>query len=304
MLTEGELSPIYICGSTATGKTGVSISLANLLDGEIINGDAYQIYKGLDIITAAPSADEQVQAPHHLFGIIEPTQDFDAKQYLDLVTPTIESIQARGKTPIIVGGSGMYLKCLTHGLSPVPAGDDSLREELELLEDKELVAKLEQLDPIGATQTNLENRRFVIRALEICILSGKPMSQLKTSWANISAEKEKHLRGFVLDWDRDTLRERIALRTKMMIQQGAIDEVKSHSSLSNTCEKAIGVRDIRRHLNNEITLERCEELIYFATCQYAKRQRTWFKREQWLTHIPTDASMNGSDLANVISGQL
>ncbi len=280
-----DLRPIYVCGSTATGKTGVSIALANQLGGEIVNADAYQVYRGLDTITAAPSAEELSQAPHHLFGILDPTEDFDAQQYINLAKPVIADIQVRGKTPIIVGGSGMYLKFLTHGPSPLPSGDDELRAKLDALPEVELIAQLEELDPTGAAQTNLKNRRYVTRALEICILSGEPMSELKTDWEQSNEETEKHLRGILLDWDREELRERIKIRTQRMMDSGAIEEVAAHETLSKTCEKAIGVRDIQSHLRGEITRDRCQELIYFATCQYAKRQRTWFSKEEWIKKI-------------------
>ncbi len=288
MQTTGSLRPIYICGSTATGKTGVSIALANAIGGEIVNGDAYQVYQDLDTITAAPSADELAKAPHHLFGILQPSEDFDAHKFLDIAKPTIAEIQSRGKVPIIVGGSGMYLKFLTHGVSPVPAGDDTLRAYLETLTAEAQIKKLVQLDPIGAADTNLKNRRYVIRALEICILSGEPMSKLKTDWKQSSLEMEKHLRGFLLDWDRGLLRERIGLRTELMIKHGAINEVRAvheKNNFSKTSIKAIGVRDIIDYIDGEITQERCQELIFFATCQYAKRQRTWFQKEQWIKPI-------------------
>lgn len=290
------LRPIYVCGSTATGKTGISIALAHHLDGEIVNADAYQVYRGLDTITAAPSADELSQAPHHLFGILDPTEDFDAQKYIDLAKPVIADIQDRGKTPIIVGGSGMYLKFLTHGPSPLPPGNDELRSELDAFSDEELVAKLEQLDPVGAAQTNLKNRRYVTRALEICILSGKPMSELKTDWEKSNTETEKHLRGILLDWNREELRQRIKKRTQQMMDSDVIEEVAAHKTLSKTCEKAIGIRDIHSHLRGEITRERCQELIYFATCQYAKRQRTWFGREKWIKTIDVDENKSSDDL--------
>lgn len=280
-----DLRPIYVCGSTATGKTSVSISLAKHFDGEIVNADAYQVYRGLDTITAAPSANQLEQAPHHLFGILDPTEDFDAQKYIDLAKPVIADIQSRGKVPIICGGSGMYLKFLTHGPSPVPPGDPTLRSGLDALSESELITQLEKLDPVGATQTNLKNRRYVTRALEICILSGKPMSELKTDWEKCNEETEQHLRGILLDWDRELLRERIKIRTQKMMDSGAIEEVASHQKLSITCEKAIGIRDIQSHLRGEITRDRCQELIYFATCQYAKRQRTWFNKEQWIKRM-------------------
>jgi tRNA dimethylallyltransferase len=292
------LRPIYVCGSTATGKTGISIALANHLDGEIVNADAYQVYQGLDTITAAPTAEELSQAPHHLFGILDPTEDFDAQKYLDLAKPVIADIQDRGKIPIIVGGSGMYLKFLTHGPSPLPPGNDDLRTELDALSDEDLIAQLEKLDPTGAAQTNLKNRRYVTRALEICILSGEQMSELKTDWEKSNEETEKNLRGILLEWEREELRERIKTRTQQMMDSAAIEEVAAHKTLSKTCEKAIGVRDIQSHLRGEITRERCQELIYFATCQYAKRQRTWFSKEMWIKTIDMSIEFTTKQIMN------
>ncbi len=304
MITTGPLRPIYICGSTATGKTGVSIVLAKQLGGEIVNGDAYQVYSGIDKISAAPSKEELAQVPHHLFGVLNPEQDFDAQSYIELAKPVITEIQQRERIPIIVGGSGMYLKFLTHGPSKLPSGDPKLRKKLELKSDLELIQQLMELDPLGASETNLKNRRYVIRALEICLLSGQPMSQLKTDWKKDNSEKEQHLRGYVLHWDRETLRGRIKLRTKIMLDQGAVEEVCEVKHLSNTCIKAIGVRDILSYRNDEIDIARLKELIFFATCQYAKRQNTWFSKEIWLQSIPMDLSSVAEHIAQDIQRNL
>ena len=179
----------------------------------------------------------------------------------------------------------MYLKFLTHGPSPVPAGNAAIRQELERKDLSQLTSQLQQLDPVGANITNLKNRRYVVRAIEICLLSGKKMSDIKNDWATTSLQIESQLHGYLLQWNPDILRQRIHHRTSLMLKNGAIEEVKKLSQASPTCEKAIGISAIRQHLRKEITKERCHELIYFATCQYAKRQRTWFKKEQWLKPI-------------------
>jgi tRNA dimethylallyltransferase len=280
--------PIYVCGPTASGKSALAIELAKREDGEIVNADAYQLYRGIDIISAAPSEQELSQAPHHLYGILSPQQTCDAMQFREMALPVIREIQARGKTPIITGGSGLYLKFLTHGPSPVPSGDDTLRLALEQKSDNSLIARLTELDPEGAAMTNLKNRRYVIRALEICLLSGQKMSILKSDWKKASDEKEKHLRGIYLLWDRELLRQRINLRAKIMLDSGAIEEVAALQNPSITCEKAIGIPQIRRHLAGEITRDECVELIAAATRQYAKRQRTWFNKETWLTPHPVN----------------
>ena len=164
--------PIYVCGPTASGKSSLAIELARLLDGEIVNADAYQLYRGLEIISAAPDASELSQAPHCLYGVLEQEELCDAMQFREMALPAISEIQSRGKLAIITGGSGLYLKFLSHGPSPVPSGDEVLRAQLALESDEALVARLSEIDPEGAALTNLKNRRYVIRALEICLLTG------------------------------------------------------------------------------------------------------------------------------------
>lgn len=291
--------PIFICGSTATGKSSLAITLAQKLGGEIINGDAYQVYRGIETLSAAPSTDELNSVPHHLFSILAPTEEFDAQRYLDLATPVITDVQQRGRVPIVVGGSGMYLKFLTHGPSPVPASDQSLRAELEQRDDSDLIAQLTRLDPIGAASTNLKNRRYLIRALEICLLSAKPMSEIKNDWKNASELIEQSLQGAIIQWETSQLRQRIALRTKQMLTSGAIEEVANSTTFSTTCEKAIGVPQIRSYLAGEIDKARCEEKIFFATCQYAKRQRTWFKKEKWLFPLMYDHTTSVEEAADL-----
>lgn len=291
------IRPVYVCGPTASGKSSLAIELAGLLDGEIVNADAYQLYRGLEIISAAPDADEMARASHHLYGVLSPDENCDAMRFREMALPVIADIQSRGKAPIVTGGSGMYLKFLTHGPSPVPSGDESLRAELDQESDARLVARLTELDPVGAAATNLQNRRYVIRALEICILSGRRMSELKSDWKQASEELEKGLRGVYLLWDRETLRQRINQRVRMMLAAGAVDEVAALATTSATCEKAIGIAQIRAHLKGELSREQCIERIAAATRQYAKRQRTWFGKESWLTPCPMKDATELSCLA-------
>jgi tRNA dimethylallyltransferase len=293
--------PIYICGPTASGKSSLAIALAQQLDGEVINADAYQVYHGIETLSAAPSKEELAQAPHHLFSVLDTSEEFDAQRYRELALPIIADVQSRGKTPILVGGSGMYLKFLTHGPSPVPASDPKLRAQLERRDDASLVEELTRLDPEGAAATNFQNRRYVIRALEICLLSGQKMSEIKNDWKHTSTEIDKNLRGALIQWEAEPLRKRIALRTKQMLDQGAIDEVRDSTNLSVTCEKAIGVPQIRAYLADEIDLATCEEKIFFATCQYAKRQRTWFNKESWLTQLTYRNSTTPQETANALT---
>lgn len=274
--------PFYICGPTASGKSALALEFAEKLDGEIVNADAFQLYRGLEIISAAPSADELSILPHHLYGILEPTVSADAQLYAKLALPVIEEIQSRGKTPVITGGSGLYLKFLTHGASPLPTGDAALRAEMDGQPLEELVAELRRLDPVEADRTALQNRRFVSRALEICILSGQKASDLRDGWESKTAHIASTLRGIVIQRTRPDLHSRIARRTRTMLESGALEEVAALSGFSENFSKAIGFREVQSLLAGEIDRSTCEDLINAATRQYAKRQETWFRREKWL----------------------
>jgi len=298
------LDPIYICGPTASGKSSLAIELARINDGEIVNADAYQLYQGLEIISAAPNKAELEQAPHHLYGVLQPNQLCDAMQFREMALEKIKEIQSRGKLAIITGGSGLYLKFLSHGPSPVPSSDESLRNELENESDEALIERLTQLDPEGAEATNLKNRRYVIRALEICILSGSKMSEVKNDWKNKNKKVEAGLRGAYLQWDRDQLRERINHRVGQMLKDGAVEEVAALKTPSTTCKKAIGIPQLYSYLEGDINIEECRERIAAATRQYAKRQRTWFGKENWLTPCPVDELADMQKLASKISRKL
>ncbi|HSP42187.1 MAG TPA: tRNA dimethylallyltransferase, partial [Luteolibacter sp.] len=213
---------------------------------------------------------------------LDPHEKMDAGKYLRMAKPLIEEIQARGKTPVITGGSGRYLNCLTHGPAPLPEGDPALRAEMLVRPLDELVAQLRELDPVEAARTALQNRRYVERALEICLLTGEKVSDLRDQWESKTRETESMLRGIVIRRDRAELHARIAARTKAMLAGGAIDEVDALAGVSSACGKAIGFREIRSFLTGETDLAACEEKINAATRQYAKRQETWFRREKWL----------------------
>ena len=277
------ITPYYICGPTASGKSSLALETALRLNGEIVNADAFQLYRGLEIVSAAPSADELASVPHHLYGVLEPTDRADAQRYVELARPVIADIISRGKSPVVTGGSGLYLKFLTHGAAPLPTGDVALRTEMEAKSLDELVAELERLDPLEASRTALQNRRFVSRALEICILSGQKASDLRDRWESQTAEISSRLRGTVIQRTRPDLHHRIAQRTRAMLSGGAIEEVTALTQVSDNLEKAIGFREIRDLLAGKIDHSTCEELINAATRQYAKRQETWFRREKWLT---------------------
>jgi len=275
-------SPIYLCGATASGKSALAMEIACEQEGEIVNADAFQLYRGLEVLTAAPDAALVAAAPHHLYGVLDPSESIDAGKYLRLARPVIEDIQSRGKTPVVTGGSGLYLKFLTHGPAPLPRGDDAMRAAMDARPLEELVAELRALDPVEAGRTALQNRRYVSRALEICLCTGKRASDLRDQWATRTAQVERALRGIWIVRPRAELHARIAERTRAMLDSGAIDEVAALANPGPNCRKIIGFREIQKHLAGELTRNECAEAINTATRQYAKRQETWFRRERWL----------------------
>jgi tRNA dimethylallyltransferase len=279
------MQTVYVCGATAVGKTSHALALACEIGGEIVNGDAFQLFRGIEILSAAPSAEEKSAAPHHLFGVLDPEESCDAGRYAEMAGKVISEINARGNTAVVVGGSGLYLKFLTHGASPLPRGDKALRAELDARPLEELLAELEKLDPAEAAQVDRHNPRYVSRALEICLLSGKRVSEMRDSWAEKTREIESTLNGVWLIRSREVLHRRIALRTEKMLAEGAVEEVAALGGVSGSWEKAIGVKEIRRLLAGEISRAECAELITAATRQYAKRQETWFRREKWLRRL-------------------
>ncbi len=277
--------PFYICGPTASGKSALALKMAAELDGEIVNADAFQLYRGLEIVSAAPGAEDMRGVPHHLYGVLDPTEAADAGTYMRMAQPVIEEIRRRGRTPIVTGGSGLYLKFLTHGPAPLPAGDPELRASLDARPLEDLVAELERVDPVEASRTALKNRRFVSRALEICLLTGAKASDLRDCWESRTREITAGLRGLLIQRTRADLHARIAQRTRAMLDGGAIEEVAALARVSTNCEKAIGFREIRSLLIGEMDRATCEERINAATRQYAKRQETWFRREKWLKSV-------------------
>jgi tRNA dimethylallyltransferase len=278
-------STIFIVGPTASGKSALAAALAEQIDGEIVNADAFQLYAGMDILTAKPSTAEMARVPHHLYGVLPLSESCDAQRYHALAMPVIEGIAQRGHVPIVVGGSGLYIKALTHGLSPLPAASPRLREHFKHLSPGEKIVWLIQRDPEAVTTVNLRNPRYVERALEICLLTGRPQSGLRRSFA----ENEPQVNGIILDWNRETLYGRINQRTVTMFEAGLIAEVAALGELSPTAEKAIGVREVREHLAGRVPLAETVAAIQQATRHYAKRQITWFRRERCFQTICLDS---------------
>lgn len=295
--------PVFVLGPTGSGKSAVAVELAELLgEAEIVSADAYQVYRELPILTAAPSEGERARVPHHLVGFMGVEENNDAALHARRALKAIQDITARGKRAIVTGGSGLYVKFISHGISPAPPSDPALRAELSALPPEEAVRRLQEADPEGAAATNLQNPRYVVRNLEIVLLGGKPLSHWQQNWQHEPAGP-----GFVITRDTAELDARIARRTAGMLRGGVLDEVRAVAmkELSATAAKTLGLPPILQHLQSgETDTAQLQADIYLATRQYAKRQRTWLRRENWLTPLEADAAATPAELAKRIALQI
>jgi tRNA dimethylallyltransferase len=282
----------FIVGPTATGKSEIAADVARELDAEIVSADAFQVYRGLDLLTAKPDAATLTKVPHHLVGTMSIVEEMTAEKFRQLALQAIDEIHSRGKAAIVVGGSGLYIKALTHGLSVVPSADPDLRARLNELSLADLQKKLLQLDPKSAV--DLKNRRRVVRAIEICLLSGTPASKQR-SWnagKTFRAGLAFATTGIFVFRDRDDLYQRVNKRVERMFEAGVIEEVRATGAMSETASKMIGLREIRQLLTGKMSMlagrrgdtdssrvEQCVAAIQQATRRYAKRQLTWFRRQ-------------------------
>jgi len=271
-----------IYGPTAVGKTAYAIDLALTHNAEIISADSMQIYRGMDIGTAKPTAAERAQVKHYLVDVVNPDEDFSVAQFIQYCQHDMEKISAKGKNILIVGGTGLYLNALINGYNfPQIQKDDQLRKQLET-EAKEnglivLHKRLQKIDPESALKIHPNDEFRIVRALEIFELTGKPKSQIATK-GNSILPKDFEL--VELKMDRDKLYERINLRVDEMFQKGLVEEVKmllEKYSPDLTSMQALGYKEVVKYLKNELTLEECVDLVKQGTRNFAKRQLTWFR---------------------------
>jgi tRNA dimethylallyltransferase len=270
----------FIVGPTATGKSELAADVAEEIGAEIVSADAFQIYRGLDLLTAKPEASTLAKAPHHLIGTKSLQEEMNAEKYRRAAMAVIDEINSRGRLAIVVGGSGLYIKALTQGLAPLPEADRKLREKLNAMSLDELRSQLMEFDPVAARTIDTKNRRRVVRALEICLLTGKPVSEV-VAGVDDSGRPGSPIPAtgvFVLR-DREELYQRINRRVKAMFEQGIIEEVRAAGATGATASQMIGLRQIRELLNGKMSLSQCIAEIQQATRRYGKRQLTWFRRQ-------------------------
>ena len=278
------MQTVFLVGPTAVGKSGVALELARVLDAEIVSADSMQVYRGMDIGTAKPTTEERALIPHHLIDVCEVSEVFDAKKFIEMASQVIDGIHARGKKALVVGGTGLYVRALRHGLFEGPRRSEALRERLEKMTAIQLFEELERLDAATAKRIDRHNPRRLVRALEVFHETGKPISELQKEWGREAADVVPA--GFMLHRDRADLHTRIEKRIDEQIASGWVEEVRrlreNGLEKNPTAMQAAGYRELAAHLRGDLSLAEAVALIKTRTRQLAKRQLTWFRRETQL----------------------
>ena len=300
-----ERKVIVIVGPTYSGKTKVGISLAQKLQSEIISADSRQIYKKLTVGTAKPTQDELRTIKHHFIDFLEPDETYNISRFETDSLKVIDELISQGKIPIVVGGSGLYIKALTEGIFNSVDSDDEYRAELKELREKfgneYLYGELKKVDPQSVAGMLPQNWKRVMRALEVFHLTGEPIWKFQE---NYERKTDYNFILFGLNWDRNILYANIERRVDEMIENGLVNEVKNILSLGYSKNinslNTVGYKEIISYLDNEITLERAIELIKRNTRRYAKRQMTWFRKTENIKWLTCDESSSPEQLTSQI----
>lgn len=281
---------LVVAGATGSGKGELARELARRLDGELVFADSRKVILGLDIGTAKPARGADEACAFHLLDVCRPGEVFSAARYVELADEAITAIHARKKTPIVVGGTGLFIRSLLFGIIDTPPRDEELRRRLEAEEDAEpgwLHRRLRQVDPDCAARLAPTDRVRLVRALEVFEKSGRRMSELQREHG-FSRPREPFF-ALAIDWPREALYQRLDSRVRRMMERGWLDEVRSLNETLRGPErrvlKTLGYRELVRHLSGEWTLERAVEEVQRAHRRYARRQLAWFRAEPWIEWV-------------------
>jgi tRNA dimethylallyltransferase len=304
-------TPIFLAGPTAVGKSEIALLVAEKTGGEIISADSMQVYRGLDIGTAKPSAAERKKIPHHLIDICDLTENFDAAQFIRLAQKALEEIQSRNKIPVFCGGTGLYFKAFLSGLGEAPATNPELRAELEAASFESLLKELKERDAAAYEKIDKQNPRRIIRAVEVIRLTGKKFSEQRAEWkTGGTACRRPENQGqrhavppkndfYCFTRSSADLHARINARVDEMFRRGLVAEteqlLKRGLEQNKTAMQAIGYRQVVEHLRGERPLAETIELVKSRTRQFAKRQLTWFRRQldpEWIELGPDESLEN------------
>ena len=284
---------ICIAGPTASGKTSLSIALARLYGAEVVSCDSMQIYRGMDIGTAKPTREEMGDIPHHMLDVADPREDFSVSRYCAMAAPIVDDILARGKTAIIVGGTGLYMDALIRGNDFAPCPSTGMREKLEQQADREgmeaMLSLLSSIDPASAEKLHLSDRKRILRALEVYYETGQTITAHNEK-TKLLPPRYSPVWFALQDEDRQALYDRIDRRVEIMLRGGLLEEIRSllDAGIPEKCTalQAIGYKEFIAALNGECSIEEATALVQQSSRRYAKRQLTWFRRNDaihWLT---------------------
>jgi len=286
---------LLLVGPTASGKSGLALEFAEAAGAEMVNCDAQQVYRGLDIGTAKPSVEDRARIPHHLYDVVEPDQEINAGRYAALADAAIADIAARGRLPLVVGGTGLYMRTLLRGVAPIPEIPAEIREQVRGIQESEgaasLHARLRDADPEAAARLHPNDAQRVGRALEVYLATGRPISMYQDEHG-FATERYPHA-AFGLEWSLDVLVNRIRTRVDAMFDAGLLNEARAlldrgyPSTLRSF--KALGYSEAFDVLDGAMTEDEARERIKVLHRRYAKRQLTWFRRED-VTWLPGDES--------------
>jgi tRNA dimethylallyltransferase len=296
----------FLTGATASGKTAVGMALARVLDAEIISLDSMAIYRGMDIGTAKPTAEERAEVPHHLIDIIEPEEDFSVAPYLDAARAKVDEIRRRGREALFVGGTPLYLKAMLRGLFEGPPANWELRKVIERevadVGSAALHARLQQVDPLAASAIHPNDARRLIRALEVFRATGQPISHQQLEFEE--GRPAETCRVFVLRRPREEQHRRIDSRVEDMMRRGLVDEVRRLTSngrrLGRTASQAVGYREAMDYLAGEYDVATMTARIKTRTRQFAKRQGVWFRSLSECRFVDVEGEIDASTLAREI----
>jgi len=296
---------VAIVGPTAVGKSKAALILAEKFAGEIVSCDAMQVYREINIVSNKPSPEEQAAAVHHLIDIVSVEDEFNVAAFNNKALQTIEEIDSRDSVPIIVGGSGMYLQVLMDGIFEESRSDEDLRvklkEEAEEKGWKEMHTRLKQVDPDAASKIHPNDKRRVIRALEICLLEERPFSEVKQKRQGIWGTRDIFI--FGLNNEREALYNDINLRVDRMFDRGLVEEIRSLEglSLSRTAKGLIGIPEIQGFLQEDYDEDEAKYLMKLHTRHFAKRQLTWFRKDERINWIMKSEFADDSAIVEMIA---
>jgi tRNA dimethylallyltransferase len=293
---------IILLGPTGVGKTGASILLAKAIHTEIISADSMQIYRHMDIGTAKPTKEELSIVKHHMIDIVEPSETFSTGKYIEQVVPIIERLHREGKIPIIAGGTGLYLKAMTRGIFSGPSADWALREELLRKEEQDrgsLFRSLRSLDPDTASRVMPSDTRRIIRALEVCLKTKTGISELQK---NFTRPLPYEFIRIGLTKERKELYGLIEKRVDSMLAQGLVEEVRNLLLMNpgKTAMQAIGYKEVALYLNGEIPFDEAVRIIKKRSKAYAKRQFTWFRRDEGIHWLDVSGLLSSEEVHEAI----